>query len=168
MILKQPVESAAAELVDVALATAPEKACYIPLRHRQSGLAQVQKGLDFGSESATRQEQDSLPDQIDLDFALARLQELCTGVSAEVGHNLKCDAHIFLHEVNGGFSLKAVDDTMCISYVLDAGRTERHGLDHLAANLLQVNTIKYEDVCGKGANQISLLRLNLRKLRICR
>ncbi len=39
--------------------------------------------------------------------------------------------------------------------MLDAGRTERHGLDHLALNLLQVQTIKYEDLCGKGAKQIS-------------
>ncbi len=157
------LNAAAAELVGVALATAPGNACYIPLRHRLSGVnTEAQHGLDFGSESATRHEQDSLPDQIDLDFALARLQELCTDVSVlKVGHNLKYDAHIFLHEGNGGFSLKAVDDTMCISYVLDAGRTERHGLDHLAANLLQVNTIKYEDVCGKGAKQISFAEVKL-------
>ena len=116
------LNAASAKLVGVALATAPGKACYIPLRHRRSGLGtEAQQGLDFGSESAARQEQDSLPDQIDLDFALARLQELCTDVSVlKVGHNLKYDAHIFLHEGNGGFSLKAVDDTMCISYVLDA------------------------------------------------
>ena len=157
------LNAAAAELVGVALATAPGKACYIPLRHRRSGPGrEAQQGLNFGSESAIRQEQDSLPEQIDLDFALERLRELCTDVSVlKVGHNLKYDAHIFLHEGNGGFSLKAVDDTMCISYVLDAGRTERHGLDHLAANLLQVNTIKYEDVCGKGAKQISFAEVEL-------
>ena len=157
------LSAAAAELVGVALATAPGKACYIPLRHRRSGPGrEAQQGLNFGSESAIRQEQDSLPEQIDLDFALERLQELCTDVSVlKVGHNLKYDAHIFLHEGNGGFSLRAVDDTMCISYVLDAGRTERHGLDHLAANLLQVNTIKYEDVCGKGAKQISFAEVEL-------
>ena len=129
------LNAAAAELVGVALATAPGKACYIPLRHRRSGDTEAQQGLDFASEPAIRQEQDSLPDQIDIDFALARLRELCADVSVlKVGHNLKYDAHIFLHEGNGGFSLKAVDDTMCLSYVLDAGRTERHGLDHLAAN----------------------------------
>ncbi len=157
------LNAAAAELVGVALATAPGKACYIPLRHRLSeAYTEAQQDLVFGSEAAIRQEQDSLPDQIDLDFALARLQELCADVSVlKVGHNLKYDAHIFLHEGNGGFSLKAVDDTMCISYVLDAGRTERHGLDHLAANLLQVNTIKYEDVCGKGAKQISFAEVEL-------
>ena len=44
---------------------------------------------------------------------------------------------------------------MCLSYVLDAGRTERHGLDYLALSLLDIQTIKYQDVCGKGAKQIS-------------
>ena len=157
------LNAAEAELVGVALATAPGNACYIPLRHRlPEAHTEAQQGLVFGSELEIRQEQDSFPDQIDLDFALARLRELCTDVSVlKVGHNLKYDAHIFLHEGNGGFSLKAVDDTMCISYVLDAGRTERHGLDHLAANLLQVNTIKYEDVCGKGAKQISFAEVEL-------
>ena len=157
------LNAAVAELVGVALATAPGKACYIPLRHRRSGAdREAQKGLDFGSEPASRQEQDSVPDQLNIDFALARLQELCTDVSVlKVGHNLKYDAHIFLHKSNGGFLLKTVDDTMCLSYVLDAGRTDRHGLDHLAANLLQVNTIKYEDICGKGANQISFAEVEL-------
>ena len=52
--------------------------------------------------------------------------------------------------------------TQCIYlYVLDAGRTDRHGLDHLAANILQVSTIKYEEICGKGKNQISFAEVEL-------
>ncbi len=157
------LNAASAELVGVALATAPGKACYIPLRHRRSGAnTEAQQGLDFGSVPSGGQEQNSSPNQIDVDFALARLQELCSDLSVlKVGHNLKYDAHIFLHKRNGGFSLKAVDDTMCLSYVLDAGRTDRHGLDHLAANLLQLDTIKYEDICGKGASQISFAEVEL-------
>ena len=73
----------------------------------------------------------------------------------KIGHNLKYDMHILSQPRNGGLPVYPVDDTMCLSYVLDAGRTERHGLDHLALNLLQVQTIKYEDLCGKGAKQIS-------------
>ena len=47
------LNAAAAELVGVALATAPGKACYIPLRHRQSGPGiEAQQGLDFDSESS--------------------------------------------------------------------------------------------------------------------
>ena len=130
------LNAAAAELVGVALATAPGKACYIPMRHRrQVAYVKTQKNLDFLSEPATVSEQDSLPNQIDIDAALASLKELCADPSVlKIGHNLKYDAHIFLHKDNGGFSLNAVDDTMCLSYVLDAGRTDRHGLDHLAAN----------------------------------
>ena len=149
------LNAAVAELIGVALATAPGKACYIPLRHRRLGAdTQPQKGLDFGGEPSCEPEKNSLLDQIDIDVALARLKELCADPSVlKIGHNLKYDAHIFLHEGNGGFFLKAVDDTMCLSYVLDAGRTDRHGLDHLAANLLQVNTIKYEDIWEKGRSR---------------
>ena len=43
---------------------------------------------------------------------------------------------------------------MCLSYVLDAGRTERHGLDALALHLLGHQNMKYEEVCGKGGKQI--------------
>ena len=50
------LNAAAAELIGVALATAPGKACYIPLRHRRPGAdTQPQKGLDFGNEPAVEQ-----------------------------------------------------------------------------------------------------------------
>ena len=48
-----------------------------------------------------------------------------------------------------------VDDTMCLSYVLDTGIVNRHSLDYLADHWLDYQTIKYEDVCGKGAKQVS-------------
>ena len=95
-------------------------------------------------------------DQIDEAEALALLRDLCADPSIlKIGHNLKYDAHVLSLEQNGGLSLSPVDDTMCLSYVLDAGRTERHGLDYLALSLLDIQTIKYQDVCGKGAKQIS-------------
>ncbi len=155
------LNAAAAELVGVALATAPGKACYIPLRHRRAGAdTTAQPGLDFdsdGPEDASA----AVFEQIGCDVALARLKVLCADSAVlKIGHNLKYDAHIFLHERNGGFSLTPVDDTMCLSYVLDAGRTDRHGLDHLASNLLQHTTIKYEEVCGKGAKQISFAEVD--------
>ena len=158
------LNAAAAELVGVALATAPGRACYIPLRHRLAGADNSQQqGLDFGSEPADDAPETQL-EQIDIQAALSRLKELCNDSSVlKIGHNLKYDAHIFLHEGNGGFSLNAVDDTMCLSYVLDAGRTDRHGLDHLASNLLQVSTIKYEEVCGKGAKQIPFAEVDVQQ-----
>ena len=156
------LNAAAAELVGVALATAPGKACYIPLRHRPAGAdAQGQQGLDFDSE-ATADISAAAIEQIDTDRALAQLKALCEDKSVlKIGHNLKYDAHIFLHHGNGGFALEPVDDTMCLSYVLDAGRTDRHGLDHLASNLLQHSTIKFEDVCGKGSKQIPFAEVEL-------
>lgn len=157
------LNAAAGELVGVSLATAPGKACYIPLRHRRSGTdIESQQGLDFGSKPSNQSEQDDPLIQMNVDVALPRLKELCADPSVlKIGHNLKYDAHIFLHQGNGGFSLKPVDDTMCLSYVLDAGRTDRHGLDHLAANLLQVNAIKYEEICGKGSKKISFAEVEL-------
>ena len=156
------LNAAAAELVGVALATAPGKACYIPLRHRPPGTnAQGQHGLNFDNDAQADLSVAEI-EQIDTDQALARLQALCEDRSVlKIGHNLKYDAHIFLQKGNGGFDLNPVDDTMCLSYVLDAGRTDRHGLDHLASNLLQHSTIKYEDVCGKGTKQIPFAEVDL-------
>ena len=100
-------------------------------------------------------------EQMDEAEALSLLRGLCADPSIlKIGHNLKYDAHVLSLEQNGGLSLTPVDDTMCLSYVLDAGRTERHGLDYLALSLLDIQTIKYQDVCGKGAKQISFAEVS--------
>ena len=93
--------------------------------------------------------------QIPLEVALPKLKTLVEDVSIlKIGHNLKYDALVVLNPENGGFRFASVEDTMCLSYVLDAGRVERHGLDYLAAHWLGIETIKYEQICGKGAKQI--------------
>ena len=149
------LNASSASLVGVALATAPGKACYIPLRHvapASEGVAQA--GLDFAGDAEVAET--VVLDQIDEAEALALLRDLCADPSIlKIGHNLKYDAHVLSLEQNGSLSLSPVDDTMCLSYVLDAGRTERYGLDYLALSLLDIQTIKYQDVCGKGAKQIS-------------
>ena len=149
------LNASSASLVGVALATAPGKACYIPLRHvAPASEGGAQAGLDFAGDAEVAET--VMPDQIDEAGALALLRDLCADPSIlKIGHNLKYDAHVLSLEQNGGLSLGPVDDTMCLSYVLDAGRTERHGLDYLALSLLDIQTIKYQDVCGKGAKQIS-------------
>ena len=148
------LDAARAELVGVAMATSPGKGCYIPLRHipaGQAGTDTPQQGLDFSAP-----EMPSQIKQIPYDTAIEALRGLLADEAVlKIGHNLKYDMHILSQPRNGGLAVYPVDDTMCLSYVLDAGRTERHGLDHLALNLLQVQTIKYEDLCGKGAKQIS-------------
>ena len=148
------LDAARAELVGVAMATSPGKGCYIPLRHipaGQAGTDTPQQGLDFSAPEPPSQIK-----QIPYDTAIEALRGLLADEAVlKIGHNLKYDMHILSQPRNGGLPVYPVDDTMCLSYVLDAGRTERHGLDHLALNLLQVLTIKYEDLCGKGAKQIS-------------
>ena len=149
------LNASSASLVGVALATAPGKACYIPLRHvAPASEGAAQGGLDFAGDAEVAET--VMLEQMDEAEALSLLRGLCADPSIlKIGHNLKYDAHVLSLEQNGGLSLTPVDDTMCLSYVLDAGRTERHGLDYLALSLLDIQTIKYQDVCGKGAKQIS-------------
>ena len=49
---------------------------------------------------------------------------------------------------------------MCLSYVVDSGRVDSHKLDAMAFRELNHNTIKYEDVCGKGKNKILFNQLS--------
>ena len=154
------LNASSASLVGVALATAPGKACYIPLRHvAPASEGAAQGGLDFAGEAEVAET--VVVEQMDEVEALSLLRGLCADPSIlKIGHNLKYDAHVLSLEQNGGLSLTPVDDTMCLSYVLDAGRTERHGLDYLALSLLDIQTIKYQDVCGKGAKQISFAEVS--------
>ena len=154
------LNASSASLVGVALATAPGKACYIPLRHvAPASEGAAQGGLDFAGDAEVAET--VMLEQMDEADALSLLRGLCADPSIlKIGHNLKYDAHVLSLEQNGGLSLTPVDDTMCLSYVLDAGRTERHGLDYLALSLLDIQTIKYQDVCGKGAKQISFAEVS--------
>jgi DNA polymerase-1 len=161
------LDAARAQLVGVAMAIAAGRACYIPLRHVGQGKgptdAAPQGGLDFSAPEPEAAGADAVPplQQIDFEAAIERLRELFADPSVlKIGHNLKYDMHVLSQPRNGGLELTPVEDTMCLSYVLDAGRSERHGLDPLALNLLQVQTIKYEDVCGKGAKQISFAEVS--------
>ena len=145
------LNAAEAELVGISLATAPGRACYIPLRHSHPDSAPAD-GFDFLSADS---EAAPTPEQIPFETAMSMLATLFHNPSVlKIGHNLKYDSHVLSYPDNGGITLTPIDDTMCLSYVLDAGRTERHGLDSLAMNMLGHQTIKYEDVCGKGAKQI--------------
>ena len=136
--------ASAALMVGISMAVAPGRSCYIPLRHGNAG--DDQGGFDFSGDR---------PVQIDFDEAVAILKPLLADPAVlKVGHNLKYDAHVMARAINGGFSITPVDDTMCLSYVLDAGRQSSHKLDDLAEIYLGHSMIKYADVCGKGAKQI--------------
>ena len=143
------LNAAAAEMVGVSMALAPGRACYVPLRHGGAVVeADGQGGLALDAPPATYE-------QIGFDDAIAVLKPLFEDASVlKIGHNLKYDSHVLMRPVNGGIRLAPVDDTMCLSYVLDAGRVSGHSMDNLAGHWLDHSTIKYEDVCGKGAKQV--------------
>ncbi|MEK9553684.1 MAG: DNA polymerase I, partial [Alphaproteobacteria bacterium] len=143
------LNAAAAELVGISMALAPGRACYVPLRHGSATVAaDGQGGLDLDADAR-------VPDQIAFADAMAILKPLFEDPAVlKIGHNLKYDSHVLLRQHNGGIHLSPVDDTMCLSYVLDAGRVNSHSMDSLAGHWLDHTTIKFEDVCGKGAKQV--------------
>jgi DNA polymerase I len=127
-----------AELVGIALAVTPGEAAYIPLAHRYPGA----------------------PDQLGLDAVLARLRPWLESAAPKVGHYSKYDAHIFAKH---GIDLEGVvHDTMLESYVLSSTAT-RHDLDSVAALYLGVAALKFEEVAGKGAKQITFDQVDLDK-----
>jgi DNA polymerase-1 len=119
-----------AELVGVSFAVVPHEAAYVPVAHRYPGA----------------------PDQLDRDWVLAGLRPLLEDPTRpKVGQNLKYDMSILARH---GVDLAGIAfDTMLESYVLDATAT-RHDMDSLAAKYLGEQTIRFEDVAGKGAKQL--------------
>ena len=125
-----------AELVGISLAVTAGEAAYIPLAHRYPGA----------------------PDQLDRERVLERLRSWLESGAPKLGHHLKYDAHIF---ENHGVRLGGIEhDTMLESYVLNSTAT-RHDMDSVAALYLSVQTVKYEEVVGKGAKQITFDQVDL-------
>lgn len=93
------------------------------------------------------------PEQLPLDWVLEQLKPLLEDEQkAKVGQNLKYDRSVLL---NHGIELKGIKyDTMLESYVLNATAT-RHNMDSLALKYLNKKTIKFEDIAGKGAKQLT-------------
>jgi DNA polymerase-1 len=119
-----------ARIVGMSFCVEAGKAAYLPLAHRYAGA----------------------PDQLDLDATLALLKPwLESERHAKLGHHLKYDAHVLR---NHGINLAGMrHDSMLESFVLDSVAT-RHDMDSVAKHYLGIDTIKYEDVAGKGAKQI--------------
>jgi len=132
-----------ADLAGISLATGPNAACYIPLGHG---------GSDMFAER---------PPQIAAGEALARLKPLLESDAVlKVGQNIKYDLNILTRagEVAGGLAIGPVDDTMVMSFDLDAGRSEEgmtgHGMDELAQRHLGHRTLTFKDICGSGKKAI--------------
>ncbi len=118
-----------AQLVGISFAIAPDYAAYLPLAHVYPGV----------------------PDQLGREYVLNRLKFWLESAShKKLGQNLKFDLHIF---ANHGIRLAGIqDDTLLQSYVLESHKS--HDMDNLALRHLNVKTISYAEVTGKGAKQI--------------
>ncbi|WP_424628343.1 DNA polymerase I [Bradyrhizobium sp. SYSU BS000235] len=137
-----------AELCGFSLALAPNDACYVPLIHKQGGDG---SGLFAGGLA---------PDQIKTEDACAALKPLLEDESVlKIGQNLKFDALVF---AQCGIQLRAIDDTMLLSYVLDAGRSP-HGMDPLSERWLGHTPISYGEVAGTGKNQVCFDQVSIEK-----
>jgi DNA polymerase-1 len=92
------------------------------------------------------------PKQLPVDYVLNTLMPVLQNTNiAKIMHNAKYDLSVFLNYnlIIAGY----IYDTMLESYILNS-TSNRHNLDSLAEKYLHVNTIKYEDVAGKGAKHI--------------
>jgi DNA polymerase-1 len=146
------LDSLNAELVGVSLALARPvngaRACYIPLGHV---APKTQGSLDLGGEVDADNAGDGAPKQIALDKAVALLKPLLEDRGTlKVFHNAKYDSEVFARY---GIRVGPVDDTMLLSYVLDAG-LHKHNLDDLTLLHLGRTNIKYSAVTGTGKKRI--------------
>ncbi|MCB1550276.1 MAG: DNA polymerase I, partial [Hyphomicrobiaceae bacterium] len=118
-----------ADLVGVSMALAPGRACYVPLQHRK------RDGLDLDGGGAL--------EQAPLRQTLELLKPMLESPSVlKIGQNLKYDALVLARY---GIRLTAIDDTMLMSYALDAGRGG-HGMDDLAERHLGHTCIAFTKV----------------------
>ncbi|HCN94765.1 MAG TPA: DNA polymerase I [Hyphomonas sp.] len=143
------LDSIAANLVGVSLALAPNEACYIPLAHVDPDNAG--DGDMFGADP---------PRQIRMQDALRALKPMLEDPAVlKIGQNIKYDLSVFAtHNIN----VAPIDDTMLLSYVLNAGK-HNHGMDTLSERYLQHNTIPFKEIAGTGKSQVTFDRIALDK-----
>jgi DNA polymerase-1 len=131
------IDSMQADIVGISLSVEVGKACYIPLTHDYPGV----------------------PAQLPRDQVLAALKPFFEDANRpKLGQHAKYDINILSHY---GIKVQGLQhDSMLESYVWNATAT-RHDMDSLARKYLGVETIKYEQVAGKGAKQISFSQVDL-------
>ena len=131
------IDAMRADIVGLSLAIEPGKACYIPLGHDYPGA----------------------PKQLVRDAVLAALKPIFEDAARpKLGQHAKYDINILSHY---GIAVQGLaHDSMLESYVWNATAT-RHDMDSLAKKYLGYETVKYEQVAGKGAKQISFSQVDL-------
>ncbi len=139
-----------ADLVGISFSYQPHQAFYIPLGH----VSPESQNL-----ITTVKTSDSIDRQPDMKEVLALFKPLLEDPSIpKVGQNIKYD---YIVLAKNGIHMKGMAfDTMIASYLLNPS-LRGHGLDQIALDLLGYKTIKYEEVAGKGKNQILFSQVDI-------
>ena len=122
-----------AELVGISLSTKIGKACYLPLAHK--------KGNNLDEKNVLKILKPILEDKS----------------IKKIGQNIKFDYIVFYHR---GIDMNSLEDTMLMSYVLDAGKN-RHNMDVLSKIHLGHKPITFKDLVGTGKKQINFSEVNI-------
>jgi len=124
-----------ADLIGVSLSTKIGKACYIPIGHNSKK-------------------------SINRDLVLKKLKPMLEDSSIKkIGQNIKFD---FIVLFKHGINISSMEDTMLMSYVLDAGKN-RHNMDTLAEIHLEHKTIAFKDLVGTGKKEINFREVDIEK-----
>ena len=122
------------ELIGVSFSYAPNKACYIPIAHKEKSLKK--------------------------EIILKKIKPLLEDPSIKkVGQNIKFD---FIVLKQNGIEINPIEDTMLISYTLDAG-INRHNMDTLSEIHLGHKTITFKELVGSGKNKLNFSDIELAK-----
>ena len=124
-----------ADLIGISLSTRVGKACYIPIGHKSKKC-------------------------IKKEIVLKKLKPLLEDPSIKkIGQNIKFDFIVFS---KNGIILSSMEDTMLMSYVLDAGKN-RHNMDTLSEIHLNHKTIPFKDLVGSGKKEINFSEVDIEK-----
>ncbi|MDB9746442.1 DNA polymerase I [Candidatus Pelagibacter sp.] len=124
-----------ADLIGISLSTKIGKACYIPIGHKFKGCLKKEN-------------------------VIKKLKPLLEDVSVKkIGQNIKFD---FIVLYKQGINMTSMEDTMLMSYVLDAGKN-RHNMDTLSEIHLQHKTISFKEIVGSGKKEINFSDVELDK-----
>ncbi|MDA7689447.1 DNA polymerase I, partial [Candidatus Pelagibacter sp.] len=124
-----------ADLVGISLSTKIGKACYIPIGHKFKGCLKKEDVIE-------------------------KLKPLLEDKSVKkIGQNIKFDFIVLFKQ---GINMNSMEDTMLMSYVLDAGKN-RHNMDTLSEIHLQHKTISFKEIVGTGKKEINFSDVELDK-----
>ncbi len=138
------LDAMTADLVGISLSVEAGAACYIPVGHGDP------ETLSLGAEDDV--------DQLELKAVVKALKPVLEDPGIiKIGQNIKYDMLVLSRH---GVRVAPVEDTMLLSYVVDAG-LHGHGMDELSQLHLAHKPISYESVAGKGKSQITFNKVPL-------